>query len=37
MCDCTPTEVKVIVILKDMRTMMKMMMMVNMNPVCVCV
>lgn len=35
-CDCMPREVKVAVMLKDKRTMI-MRMMVNMNPVDVCV
>ena len=36
-CDCMPWELKVVVILKDKRTMMWTMMMVNMNPWYVCV
>lgn len=36
-CDCMPREVKVVVMLKDKRTMIMRMMMVNMIPVCVCV
>lgn len=36
-CDCMPREVKVVVKLKDKRTMILRMMMVNMIRVCVCV